>query len=179
MNDAKLPTALEQVASDSQSKINESLNSNKSKEIPKYTPSVQMPINFYKYENATTVTNLIAQLKEIQTRKLLAGLSCSANESDDSFLADLAVGCQATYLKIGGFNRAERVAKLNRLIEIEQYLAEKNMLLSSSFNEQASQVSFHYDFEVPTEYHDAVQTYMQQIEDLAIKLGRETTKSKK
>ena len=175
LNEIKLPAALEPVASDSQSKINESLNSNKSKEVPKSTPSVQMPVNFYKFENATTVTNLVGQLKDNQNKKLLTGLCCSTNEPDDSFLTDLAVGAQVSYLKVGGFNRAERVAKLNRLFEIEQYLSEKNMLTSSL--EQASQTSFHYDFEIPADYNEAIQAYTQQIEDL--KLGRDTTKSKK
>ncbi len=84
----KVPAALE---SDSQSKINESLNSNsnKTKEIPKHTPSVIMPLNFFKFENANTVTSLVGQLKDNQNKKLLTGLSCSANEPEDSFLTDL------------------------------------------------------------------------------------------
>jgi hypothetical protein len=84
----KVPAALE---SDSQSKINESLNSNsnKTKEIPKHTPSVIMPLNFFKFENANTVTSLVGQLKDNQNKKLLTGLSCSTNEPEDSFLTDL------------------------------------------------------------------------------------------
>jgi uncharacterized radical SAM superfamily Fe-S cluster-containing enzyme len=77
--------------SESQSKINESLNSNKTKEIPKFTASVTMPLNFYKYENAMTVTNFISTIKDNQTKKLLSGLSCGVNESDDSFLTDLVI----------------------------------------------------------------------------------------
>ena len=84
----KIAVALD---SDSQSKINESLNSNsnKSKEIPKHTPSVIMPLNFYKFESANTVTSLVGQLKDNQNKKLLTGLSCSVNEAEDSFLTDL------------------------------------------------------------------------------------------
>lgn len=74
--------------SDSQSKINESLNS-KIKEIPKHTPTVIMPLNFYSFENATTVTSLVGQIKDNQNKKLLTALTCGINEADDSFLTDL------------------------------------------------------------------------------------------
>ena len=50
-----------------------------------------MPLNFYKYENAMTVTNFISTIKDNQTKKLLSGLSCGVNESDDSFLTDLVI----------------------------------------------------------------------------------------
>jgi len=84
----KVPGVLD---SASQSKINESItnNSNKTKEIPKFTPTVTMPLNFFKYENATTVTNFTNLVKDNQAKKLLSGLSCNVNEPDDSFLADL------------------------------------------------------------------------------------------
>lgn len=61
----------------------------------------------------------------IQTAKL-AGLkivvSHRSGETNDSFIADLAVGTNADYVKFGAPARGERVAKYNRLLEIEQEL---------------------------------------------------------
>jgi enolase len=43
-----------------------------------------------------------------------------SGETNDTFIADFAVGINADYLKAGGCMRGERVAKYNRLMEIEQ-----------------------------------------------------------
>jgi len=53
-----------------------------------YAP-LTMPVSFFKYENTTTVTNLIEQFKEGTNKSILNGLSCGYNESDDTFLSDL------------------------------------------------------------------------------------------
>ena len=49
-------------------------------------------------------------------------LSHRSGETEDSFIADLAVGMGAPYIKSGAPARGERVAKYNRLIAIEQEL---------------------------------------------------------
>ena len=46
-------------------------------------------------------------------------VSHRADETNDSFIADLAVGIGADYVKFGGFSRGERLAKYNRLLEIQ------------------------------------------------------------
>jgi len=46
-------------------------------------------------------------------------VSHRASETNDSFIADLAVGVGADYVKFGGFSRGERLSKYNRLLEIE------------------------------------------------------------
>jgi hypothetical protein len=74
---------------------------------------------------------------------------------------------------MGGFNRMERVNKLNRLIEIEQYLIDRNMLESTDLSSSAN---FQYDFEVPAEHADAVQTYLHQVEEIK---SRETVNKSK
>lgn len=43
-----------------------------------------------------------------------------SGETSDTFIVDFAVGIGADYLKAGGCMRGERVAKYNRLMEIEQ-----------------------------------------------------------
>jgi enolase len=49
-------------------------------------------------------------------------LTTDDEETEDNLLADLAVATNAEYIKAGSLARSERVAKLNRLIEIEKDL---------------------------------------------------------
>ena len=49
-------------------------------------------------------------------------VSHRADETNDDFIADLAVGVGADYVKFGGFARGERLAKYNRLLEIQNGL---------------------------------------------------------
>jgi len=49
-------------------------------------------------------------------------LSARSGETEDSFLADLAVATGAGQIKIGSVTRSERLAKYNRLLEIESEL---------------------------------------------------------
>jgi enolase len=49
-------------------------------------------------------------------------VSHRADETSDDFIADLAVGVGADYVKFGGFSRGERLAKYNRLLGIQKEL---------------------------------------------------------
>jgi len=49
-----------------------------------------------------------------------AVISARSGETEDSFLADLAVASGAGQIKIGSITRSERLAKYNRLLEIER-----------------------------------------------------------
>jgi len=46
-------------------------------------------------------------------------VSHRSGETNDDFIADLAVGAEANYVKFGAPSRGERVAKYNRLITIQ------------------------------------------------------------
>ena len=46
-------------------------------------------------------------------------ISARSGETEDSFLADLAVASGAGQIKVGSITRSERLAKYNRLLEIE------------------------------------------------------------
>ena len=46
-------------------------------------------------------------------------VSARSGETEDSTMADLAVGTEAGQIKIGSIARSERLAKYNRLLEIE------------------------------------------------------------
>ena len=46
-------------------------------------------------------------------------ISARSGETEDDWLADLAVGWSADFIKIGSITRSERLAKYNRLLAIE------------------------------------------------------------
>ena len=48
-------------------------------------------------------------------------ISHRSGETEDSFIADLAYACGADFIKTGSICRSERLAKYNRLIEIEKW----------------------------------------------------------
>lgn len=55
-------------------------------------------------------------------------VSHRSGESSSSIISDLVVGIRANYIKTGATARGERIAKYNRLLQIEEYLAEHDML---------------------------------------------------
>lgn len=52
-------------------------------------------------------------------------VSHRSGETEDTFIADLAVGFNAGQIKTGAPSRSERVCKYNRLLKIEEELEEK------------------------------------------------------
>ncbi len=65
-----------------------------------------------------TVTETINFAKKAREAGLTLVASHRGAETSSSFIADLAVGIGAKYVKFGGLSRGERVAKYNRLLEI-------------------------------------------------------------
>jgi len=55
-------------------------------------------------------------------------ISARSGETEDSFLADLAVGCNGGQIKIGSITRSSRLAKYNQLLRIEEELGRKTKL---------------------------------------------------
>jgi len=51
-------------------------------------------------------------------------VSHRSGDTSDSFIADLAVAVKAEYIKTGSLSRGERIAKYNRLLEIEAKLTD-------------------------------------------------------
>ncbi len=70
-----------------------------------------------------TVTETIELMNLAEKNKITQIASHRSGETNDSFIADFAVGMGAHYAKFGAPDRGERVAKYNRLLEIESYLA--------------------------------------------------------
>tara|TARA_B100001057_G_scaffold423124_1_gene445075 strand:+ start:920 stop:2176 length:1257 start_codon:yes stop_codon:yes gene_type:complete len=52
-------------------------------------------------------------------------ISHRSGDSEDTFIADLAVGTNSNQIKTGSLARSERIAKYNQLIRIEEFLGKK------------------------------------------------------
>jgi len=71
--------------------------------------------------------NQIGTLSEAMDAILLAqqfgykvSVSHRSGETEDTTIADLAVAVNADFIKTGSLSRSERLAKYNRLLEIEE-----------------------------------------------------------
>lgn len=69
-----------------------------------------------------TITETIEVVRMAQAHGWKTVFSHRSAETNDSFIADLAVGLGADYAKLGAPARGERVAKYNRLLSIEYEL---------------------------------------------------------
>ncbi len=69
-----------------------------------------------------TVTETLQAIKLCKQYDKNIIVSHRSGETNDSFIADLAVAASAGQIKAGGFSRGERLAKYNRLLEIEDQL---------------------------------------------------------
>jgi enolase len=69
-----------------------------------------------------TITEALQSAKLAQTYNYAAIVSHRSGETSDDFIADFAVGCNASQFKAGGLLRGERLAKYHRLLKIEEYL---------------------------------------------------------
>jgi enolase len=76
-----------------------------------------------KLSQMASLGEAIALIKLAHEHNYQIVLASDDEETEDNLLADLAVATSAEYIKAGSLARSERVAKLNRLIEIEQDLA--------------------------------------------------------
>ncbi len=47
-------------------------------------------------------------------------MSARSGETEDDWLADLAVGWSGDYIKVGSIRQSERLSKYNRLLAIER-----------------------------------------------------------
>lgn len=69
-----------------------------------------------------TVTETLWLIENAKKAGLVVIVSHRSGETNDTFIADLAVAVSADYVKFGAPARGERVAKYNRLLEIESEL---------------------------------------------------------
>jgi len=74
-----------------------------------------------------TVTETLDAIKMAQKAGYGVISSHRSGETEDSFIADLAVGTGAGQIKTGSLSRTDRVCKYNQLIRIEEQLAGKGI----------------------------------------------------
>ncbi len=72
-----------------------------------------------------TVSETLDVIKFAQTIGFSTIISHRSGESEDTFIADLAVGTNSNQIKTGSLARSERVAKYNQLLRIEEELGKK------------------------------------------------------
>jgi enolase len=69
-----------------------------------------------------TLTETLGAIEMAENAGYSAVVSHRSGETEDTFIADLAVATSATQIKTGSLCRSDRVAKYNRLLAIEQEL---------------------------------------------------------
>ena len=69
-----------------------------------------------------TVTETLDAVEMAQKNNMTAIISHRSGESEDTFIADLAVATNAGFIKTGSLSRSERIAKYNQLLRIEEEL---------------------------------------------------------
>ena len=72
-----------------------------------------------------TFTETINVIDLAQKNKFSTVVSHRSGDSEDTFIADLAVMTNSSQIKAGSLARSERVAKYNRLLKIEEQLGNK------------------------------------------------------
>ncbi|HWB87489.1 MAG TPA: phosphopyruvate hydratase [Bryobacteraceae bacterium] len=80
-----------------------------------------------------TVTETLAAVKLAQEAGWTPVISARSGETEDTFIAHLAVATNAGQLKVGSFARSERMAKWNDLIRIERELGPRARYLVRAF----------------------------------------------
>ena len=69
-----------------------------------------------------TVTETLAAIQMAQRAGYNTVISHRSGETEDSFIADLAVATNAGQIKTGSLCRSERIAKYNQILRIEEAL---------------------------------------------------------
>lgn len=75
-----------------------------------------------KMNQAGTLTETFAVIDRARSAGFRAVISARSGETEDCFLADLAVASGAGQIKIGSVRTSERLSKYNRLLKIEREL---------------------------------------------------------
>ncbi|MDE5617231.1 MAG: phosphopyruvate hydratase [Ureaplasma sp.] len=73
-----------------------------------------------------TLSECLETIKLAQENNLKTIISHRSGETEDTFIADLSVATSAMQIKTGSFSRSERLAKYNRLLEIDATIEKLN-----------------------------------------------------
>lgn len=78
-----------------------------------------------KFNQIGTLTETLEAIEMAKKAGYTTIISHRSGETEDTTIADLAVGANALQIKTGSLSRSDRVAKYNRLIRIEEQLGEQ------------------------------------------------------
>lgn len=84
----------------------------------KYGNSILIKLN-----QIGTVSETLDAINLAHSNGMKAIISHRSGESEDTFIADLAVGLSTGYIKTGSLSRTDRIAKYNRLMRIEEKIS--------------------------------------------------------
>jgi enolase len=73
-----------------------------------------------------TLTETLDAIELARTNNMTAVISHRSGETEDTFIADLAVAVNAGQIKTGSLCRSDRIAKYNQLLRIEEELGESS-----------------------------------------------------
>jgi enolase len=90
----------------------------------KWTTSVVLHVN-----QIGTLTDAMNAAKAAREAGQKLVVSCRSGETCNSLIADLAVAIGSDWIKVGSTARGERVQKLTRLLQIYEYLRDRDRLL--------------------------------------------------
>ena len=79
-----------------------------------------------------TLTETFAALEMAESSNYTAIISHRSGETADTTIADIAVSSSATQIKTGSLSRSDRVEKYNRLLKIEEILAQDAVYLGQN-----------------------------------------------
>ncbi|HPM39944.1 MAG TPA: phosphopyruvate hydratase, partial [Bacteroidales bacterium] len=80
-----------------------------------------------------TVTETLDTINYAKTNGYTAIVSHRSGETEDTFIADLAVATNSGLMKSGSPSRTDRIAKYNQLIRIEEYLNGVGSFMGTNF----------------------------------------------
>jgi len=69
-----------------------------------------------------TLTETLAAIEMAEQARYASIVSHRSGETEDTTIADIAVGSAATQIKTGSMSRSDRIAKYNQLLRIEELL---------------------------------------------------------
>lgn len=72
-----------------------------------------------------SVTETLQTIQMAQQASFSCIISHRSGETEDTFIADLAVACNAGQIKTGSLSRTDRIAKYNQLLRIEEELGKE------------------------------------------------------
>ena len=77
-----------------------------------------------------TVTETLEVINFAKKSKFNTIISHRSGDSEDTFIADLAVATESSQIKTGSLARSERVSKYNRLLRIEEEIGKKSEMVN-------------------------------------------------